>query len=107
MGRDRMEQKNGSHSTWAGKGAGYLRSILCVAVVLSVCGGIFYYGVMNGWFLLNRPGAGTYSVRGVDVSHYQGDIDWSVLSAQDISFAYRKATEGSRHRDPRFEENWE
>ena len=107
MGRDRMEQKNGSHSTWAGKGAGYLRSILCVAVVLSVCGGIFYYGVMNGWFLLNRPGAGTYSVRGVDVSHYQGDIDWSVLSAQDISFAYIKATEGSRHRDPRFEENWE
>ena len=63
MGRDRMEQKNGSHSTWAGKGAGYLRSILCVAVVLSVCGGIFYYGVMNGWFLLNRPGAGKMCIR--------------------------------------------
>ena len=40
--------------------------------------------------------AGRYPVHGVDVSHYQGEIDWEVLSGQDIRFAYIKATEGSR-----------
>ena len=41
-------------------------------------------------------------VRGVDVSHYQGEIDWKVLGQQDIDFAYIKATEGSSHVDEKF-----
>lgn len=44
---------------------------------------------------------------GCDVSRYQGEIQWDVLSQQDIAFAYIKATEGSSYVDPNFEENWE
>ncbi len=47
-----------------------------------------------------------YPVRGVDVSHYQGDISWDILSEQ-ISFAFIKATEGSSHVDKKFDYNWE
>lgn len=49
---------------------------------------------------------GKYEVRGVDVSSYQGKIDWQTLSSQDISFAYIKATEGSSWTDDRFEYNF-
>lgn len=43
---------------------------------------------------------------GIDVSHHQGMIDWAQVAAEDISFAYIKATEGGDHVDPRFAENW-
>ena len=47
-----------------------------------------------------------YAVKGVDVSHYQGEIDWQALRAGGVRFAYIKATEGAHFRDPRFAENW-
>ena len=46
-------------------------------------------------------------MRGVDVSKYQGEIDWPVLAEQEISFAFIKATEGSSHVDARFAYNYE
>ncbi len=48
-----------------------------------------------------------YTVHGVDVSSYQGDIDWNQLYKQGVSFAFIKATEGSSHVDEYFQENWE
>lgn len=50
--------------------------------------------------------ADRYEVRGVDVSHYQGDIDWEKMSDENIDFAYIKATEGSSHVDEKFRRNW-
>ncbi len=47
-----------------------------------------------------------YAVKGVDVSHYQGEIDWRALRQSGVRFAYIKATEGASLRDPRFAENW-
>lgn len=85
----------------------YLRRILAAAVILAAAGAFYVWGVLNGWFFLNHPSPGTYPVRGVDVSHYQGTVDWDVLAAQDIEFAYIKATEGSSHTDERFAKNWE
>ena len=41
-------------------------------------------------------------VRGVDVSHHQGDVDWERVRRDRIEFAYLKATEGSGFTDPRF-----
>lgn len=52
------------------------------------------------------PDPARYPVRGVDVSRYQGVIDWNVLAAQDVTFAFIKATEGSSHQDPCFAYNW-
>jgi lysozyme len=47
-----------------------------------------------------------YSVRGVDVSAHQGAIDWDLLKADGVDFAYIKASEGETFNDPRFSRNW-
>jgi lysozyme len=45
-------------------------------------------------------------VHGVDVSRWQGDIDWPKLRRQGANFAYIKATDGGDHLDPMFKKNW-
>ncbi len=44
--------------------------------------------------------------RGIDVSKYQGEIDWRSVARDGIAFAYVKATEGGDRVDERFHENW-
>ncbi|UCI05482.1 glycoside hydrolase family 25 protein [Mesorhizobium sp. B1-1-8] len=46
------------------------------------------------------------AVHGVDVSRWQGDINWGKLRAQGANFAYIKATDGGDHLDPMFMKNW-
>jgi lysozyme len=48
----------------------------------------------------------TPRLRGVDVSHHQGRIEWDRVAADGISFAYLKATEGSTFTDPELTANW-
>lgn len=43
---------------------------------------------------------------GIDVSHYQEEIDWPKVKACGVSFVLIKATEGSGFIDPMFEENF-
>ena len=50
---------------------------------------------------------GHYPVHGVDVSKYQGDIDWGRVRASGIDFAFIKATEGGDHTDDMFRRNWD
>ena len=45
-------------------------------------------------------------VHGVDVSRWQGEIDWPKLRGQGANFAYIKATDGGDHLDPMFRKNW-
>lgn len=65
----------------------------------------YVYGVYRGYVHVNGPAAGRYPVRGIDVSHYQGEIDWGLVAGQGIDFVYVKATEGSSHVDERFAGN--
>ena len=74
--------------------------IFIVIVCISIC-----FLVYNGVILLNNPSLEEYPVRGVDVSSYQGKIEWNVLSKENISFAFIKATEGSNHQDKCFTDN--
>ncbi|MEF0941465.1 glycoside hydrolase family 25 protein [Rhizobium sp. BR 362] len=46
------------------------------------------------------------AVHGVDVSRWQGEIDWEKLQAQGANFVYLKATDGGDHLDPMFKKNW-
>lgn len=64
----------------------------------------FAAGVYQGRIKLALKMAERYSIKGVDISYYQGDVDWQVLE-NGLSFVYMKATEGSGHQDIRFEEN--
>ncbi|QEC53128.1 lysozyme [Anseongella ginsenosidimutans] len=52
-----------------------------------------------------------YEVHGIDVSRYQGRIDWEKVAAMEsedirVSFAFIKATEGMLLVDPHFKRNW-
>jgi len=47
-----------------------------------------------------------YQVQGIDISHHQKDIDWSMVANQGIDFAFVKATEGSEHQDTMFQKFW-
>lgn len=42
---------------------------------------------------------------GIDVSHHQHEIDWSLVARDDVDFVYIKATEGATYKDPRYDEN--
>lgn len=78
-----------------------------VAVLLVVLAGAFAAVVWFLWVPAYRPPLGTGERFGIDVSHHQGPIDWSRVAADDISFAYIKATEGGDFVDERFAENWD
>jgi lysozyme len=67
---------------------------------------ILVFLFMEGIFQFNRPDRNRFPVRGVDVSHHQGEINWPELAAQDVHFAYIKATEGGDFKDTRFAANW-
>ncbi|MFJ8078271.1 lysozyme [Streptomyces sp. NPDC096176] len=48
----------------------------------------------------------TSGVQGIDVSHWQGAINWSSVKGAGIDFAYIKATEGTSFKDSRFGTNY-
>ncbi|MBP6064627.1 glycoside hydrolase family 25 protein [Bacteroides sp.] len=53
-----------------------------------------------------------YEVHGIDISHYQGVIDWGKLTQSHetdfpLHFVFMKATEGGDHGDETFEKNFE
>jgi len=59
----------------------------------------------RAWFLHWQPDRERYPLRGIDVSHHQGAIDWNEVARNDVAFAYLKASEGGDHRDRRYGEN--
>ena len=82
--------------------------IILLITSITVIGIIIYsFLIYNGNILLNNPSDEDYPIRGIDVSSYQGEIDWDVISSQNISFAFIKATEGTTFIDEKFVYNYE
>jgi lysozyme len=99
------------------------RLVLAALLALLVGGGLVYWRyqrqvnryVRRTWATLTSGGltgrektpllAG-YSVHGIDVSAYQGNIDWPEVARHNVRFAFIKASEGATLRDPRFQRNW-
>lgn len=81
------------------------RVIICVisAVLLPVCVTVILLALKK--ININQYLVAGYPLRGVDVSHYQGEIDWQQIREQGVDFAFIKATEGSSYVDERYEEN--
>lgn len=69
--------------------------MLCVGL------GITYFFLQN-----NIASAQEYPIKGFDVSHHQGDIQWQSISPQEFKFVYLKATEGGDFKDRKFQDNW-
>jgi lysozyme len=68
-------------------------------IALAVLAGIGF----GGWWLWRHR----YTIRGIDVSRHQGEIQWSRVEASGIRFAFIKATEGTNYVDPYFAVNWD
>lgn len=78
-------------------------TILSLLLVCTLIGMLF----ANGTIWVNMPSRTKYPVRGVDASHYQGQMNWNRIAEQGITFAFLKATEGSGTIDDCFAQNWE
>lgn len=72
--------------------------------------GAFLIGIsviVSCYFSTVKLNRSKYPVCGVDVSNYQGLIDWDKLEEQNVAFAFIKATEGSGHIDESARRNLE
>lgn len=47
-----------------------------------------------------------YPIRGIDVSHHNGPIIWSLLKHEGLSFTYIKSSEGNKHLDRNYKDNY-
>jgi lysozyme len=50
--------------------------------------------------------ARNYAVHGIDVSKWQGEINWDAVRDAGTKFVFIKATEGGDHLDEKFFDNW-
>ena len=82
-------------------------ALLVIGLIIGGQRGLHIYLTLSGKIDPDVPDPEQYPVRGVDVSYYQGTIDWQVLAQQGVDFAFIKATEGSDHNDTQFVQNWE
>lgn len=82
--------------------------IACLAVLLALAGcagGVDQdpVGFVGG----DKPHPHDYPIQGIDVSKYQGDVDWNAVASSGVKFAWIKATEGGDHVDAKFQANWD
>src|ERR1700683_4915889 len=47
------------------------------------------------------------TVTGVDVSYYDGDVDWTRAHAAGVDFAFVRVSDGLTFHDPLFTQNWQ
>ncbi len=75
--------------------------IIAGLILLLTCVSIYMF------FATTRPvSAQDFPVKGFDVSHHQGEINWQKISPQQYQFVYLKATEGGDFQDRKFQDNW-
>lgn len=80
-----------------------------VASVIPLLAGCFSYGVVKGD---NAPHPGVSRARalpiqGLDISRYQGHVDFAKAREAGTHFVFMKATEGKDYIDPNFYQNWD
>jgi lysozyme len=83
---------------------------LALGGALSGCGGgagpVDVADLPRGMVNSGYPKPHDYPVHGIDVSKFQGDIDWNAVASSGVKFAWIKATEGGDRADARFQANW-
>jgi len=93
-----------------------------MGVIAVVFTGVFYWFFIRPYAYRWKPCYGLkgygvcmpygYKVHGIDISHYQGDVDWKMLKQTrqgqfPIEFIFMKATEGGDFADGKFVENFD
>lgn len=98
----------------------WLRNLVAVCIIIVFSAG-FYWFFIRPYAYRWKPCYGmkgygvcmpcSYEVHGIDISHYQGKIDWELLTHNKeakfpIHFIFLKATEGGDHGDDTFTQNF-
>lgn len=112
----RSKKKNWWEKLQAGGKGKLFLSIGCIGILLIYSYFFYVFGVSPftlKWKALygNVSGPEGYSIRGIDISHHQGKIDWAKLSKatvgdETIDFVFIKATEGTSILDENFNDNF-
>ena len=82
------------------------KNIITAILIIVLIAFIMYLMIINGYIIPTKLEAEKYEVKGVDVSEYQGEVDWDKIKSQGIDFAFIKATEGSTSKDNCFDTNF-
>jgi lysozyme len=69
-------------------------TVLCLAILVYI------------FIFPQNTSANEYPIKGFDISHHQGEIQWKKISTQNYQFVYLKATEGGDFQDKKFADNW-
>ncbi len=99
----------------------WLRTILAVCIIAVFSAGFYWFFIRPYAYrwkpCYGQKGYGVcmpcdYEVHGIDISHYQGSIDWVQLTTNKttkfpIHFVFMKATEGGDHADDTFPFNFD
>jgi lysozyme len=77
-------------------------------IVISLFLVLVFLGILEfrGIIWHNEIFAGKYTIKGLDVSHYQNRIAWDKIPKK-YKFIFVKATEGKDYKDSTFIDNWE
>ena len=81
------------------------RRLLLAAVAAGALLAAAYVLLDRGFVRFVYPSWSTYPVRGVDVSHHNGRVNWPRIRTAGYAFAYLKASEGATWRDSTFLRN--
>ena len=81
----------------------WIRALIGLTLLVGLCGLLLFYGIIR----FNYPSLKAYPIRGIDISHHQGVINWQKLQNENIDFVFIKATEGGDFVDPTFYANWD
>ena len=81
------------------------RKLAAATLVIAMLLGLAYLLLDRGFVRFVYPSWKTYPVRGVDVSHHNGRVDWPRIRTAGYAFAYLKASEGATWRDSTFLRN--
>lgn len=82
----------------------FYRWLLISLLIVFGLGALQYFGFI--WH--NALFAWPYEVKGLDVSHHQKKINWTLVKQNhDFQFVFMKATEGHDHTDSQFQYNWQ
>ena len=112
--KSRRKKKSDEPKIW-------VRNLIAVAIVVTL-GTAFYFFFVNPYSYRWKPCYGyqgygvclpyEYQVHGIDISHYQGSVNWPSLSETQndvfpLRFMFLKATEGGDLVDQTFAENFQ
>lgn len=79
-----------------------ISTIAAAIIAIALCYRIFTGDVTFSYI---EPDTNSYTVKGIDVSAHNGDIDFHTIANEGYRFVYIKASEGRTFRDKRFADN--